>query len=1418
LIEIGDKTINGTVDLFRSIFTDSPIGIEIFDNKGKLIDLNQACMELFGISSKEEVKGFDLFNDPNVPKDYLTKLQHRETIRFESIFDFDLVKKNSLYDTTKSGITNLDVLITPLFLGENQSISNYLVQVQDISEQKIAEHKLIDLNEILENKVRERTQKLRKSEEKWRVLVDDAPDIIFTVDRNRRILYINKVPLGMTKDEAIGTDVLDYVNADYHETVITSIEEVFRTGNSTNYEISARGPNDTISWYSTRLGAIKQDGEVTSVMLITRDITERKKIEETAQQERDKAEMYLNLVNVIIVALDKDGNVILTNQKGNEILEWDEGELLGKNWFENCLPLQDRKEVQNYFIQLMAGEVEVVPFYENQVKTRNGEKKLIAWSTILFKDSEGKINGLLSSGEDITERKKAEAKIRESEKQLKDLIEAVPVGISITMPEGKILECNSTLLQYFGYYSKEEYLTTPVVDLYRLSSDRDKLVELLKSGLVKDFEAEFKRKDGSIFWGSLTSIAQKRDDQIVFINSFQDITNRKLVDLQIQQSEAELNAIYNYTPIAILLVDEERRIRKINKHALNFTDRKEEEVFGIHGGEALRCLYSIKDPLGCGFSEECQKCVIRNTVLDTFNSRNPHINVEATLYLLPGSERGKVHLLFSTVHLDVDGEERVLISMIDITERKKAEQELKDSEEKYRTLIQNIPGMIYRGNADWTTDFITNSEVISGYREEDFVSQKINWIDLIHPKDGEIVVNEGKSMVEKPSSLSQIYRIITKNGSIRWVNDRKISNFSDNGVFCGVDGIVYDITDRKKTEEELRKIDERLNHLASSGPTVVYTAKASGDYGATFISDNVKNITGYDPEEFTKNTDIWIKNVHPEDKDIVLSKLSRIKQEKDLGYEYRFKFKDGIYHWMRDESKLIFDENGKPLELVGSWSDITWSKKTEEKIQYQAKLVENVSDAIISTDLNFKIITWNNAAEQIYGWKAKEIIGKRVMETITVKYPDDDPKNVVRQVFREGFWKGEVIQPRKDGTLLNILASVSSIKDMTGKPIGVVAINHDITDRKLAEEKLKESEEKFRNIAEQTSLGLLIQQNGFIKFANSAVAGMSEYSLKKINSWSIEDLKKIILKDDQQLFDAKLKIIEKSDYNYSKQFECRIITKSGILKWLEIIAKPIIYLGNRATFTSLVDITAKKKLEAELKEISRLKSELLSRTSHELKTPLVSIKGYADLLLNQHYDALDFYTISVLHEIKQGCSRLESLIKDLIETSKYESGEIELKKSEEDLAFLIRFCIRDLQGLLEIRNHKLIIEIKEGMITLLEKERIYDVIINLLSNAIKYTPSGGTIKIQSEKNHDYYMISITDDGIGISTNEMSKIFQKFGKIERYGKGLDVISEGSGLGLYISKNIIELHGGNIWVESEGRNKGSTFKFSLPIIKK
>ena len=154
---MGENQVGNTENLFKAIYDDSPIGIELYNSDGKLIDLNQSCMELFGVSSKDEIKGFDLFDDPNIPKKHFTTLKQRETVRYESIFDFDLVKKHKLYKTTKSGKIYIDVSITPIFLKESKSISNYLVQIQDISDHKIAERKIIDLNDELENIIKEKT-------------------------------------------------------------------------------------------------------------------------------------------------------------------------------------------------------------------------------------------------------------------------------------------------------------------------------------------------------------------------------------------------------------------------------------------------------------------------------------------------------------------------------------------------------------------------------------------------------------------------------------------------------------------------------------------------------------------------------------------------------------------------------------------------------------------------------------------------------------------------------------------------------------------------------------------------------------------------------------------------------------------------------------------------------------------------------------------------------------------------------------------------------------------------------------------------------------------------------------------------------------------------------------------------------------
>ena len=190
--------------------------------------------------------------------------------------------------------------------------------------------------------------------------------------------------------------------------------------------------------------------------------------------------------------------------------------------------------------------------------------------------------------------------------------------------------------------------------------------------------------------------------------------------------------------------------------------------------------------------------------------------------------------------------------------------------------------------------------------------------------------------------------------------------------------------------------------------------------------------------------------------------------------------------------------------------------------------------------------------------------------------------------------------------------------------------------------------------------------------------------------------------------------------------------------------------------------------------------------------------------------------ISTLNEIKQGCLHLESLIGDILKTAELEFGTIQLNKTKEDLSFLVRVSINEIKGFSKLRNHTIILEVQDNLRTQFEKEQIHQVISNLLNNAVKYTPPSGIIEIKSDIRDDLIIISIKDNGIGFTEEEKTRIFKQFGKIERYGQGMDIIPEGSGFGLFISKKIIELHGGEIWLESDGRNKGATFYFSLPLI--
>ena len=253
------------------------------------------------------------------------------------------------------------------------------------------------------------------------------------------------------------------------------------------------------------------------------------------------------------------------------------------------------------------------------------------------------------------------------------------------------------------------------------------------------------------------------------------------------------------------------------------------------------------------------------------------------------------------------------------------------------------------------------------------------------------------------------------------------------------------------------------------------------------------------------------------------------------------------------------------------------------------------------------------------------------------------------------------------------------------------------------------------------------------------------------------------------------------------------------------------------------EITAAKEAEflvkeeiEKLKELDKLRKNLISRVSHELKTPLVSIIGGTELLQNLYKNNFNEDENELIEIIAKGGKKLKILVDSLIDISKIEYGRFQLDKKLEDFSEIVKESIKVLSYMIKERKINIILALPDNLTIELDKIRIEQVIINLLSNAIKNTRPNGKVTITLQKRNNEAILTVLDDGIGLTKAEMKMLFTRFGKIERSGDGYEHLDiQGTGLGLFISKEIVDLHNGEIKAESGGRNKGSRFMVILPL---
>ena len=368
------------------------------------------------------------------------------------------------------------------------------------------------------------------------------------------------------------------------------------------------------------------------------------------------------------------------------------------------------------------------------------------------------------------------------------------------------------------------------------------------------------------------------------------------------------------------------------------------------------------------------------------------------------------------------------------------------------------------------------------------------------------------------------------------------------------------------------------------------------------------------------------------------------------------------------------------------------------------------------------------------------------------------------------------------------------------------------------EEQLIKSEEKCKLILDNANdLITIINENLLYEYINEkAYLELLGYSNKDL----IGNSPLNCLHPDDRVIATKL-LNDAFKYGEAKN-EMRFSHINGHYLWFENKGRNFIDTDGKSKVVVISrDITERKNVEnlileenKKLMEISQIKSELVIKASHEFKTPLSSIYSASQFLLNEFKEKYDLKALRFIEMIYRNCLKLRQLIENLLDVSQVESGKMKMSLHDENIVEILNDCYNDLKFWADKRNLIVVIDLPNHLEVKIDKIKIGQVFINLLSNAIKYTPPKGIININLNVKNQWVEISFRDTGIGLTSKEKEILFQKFGKHSRKLENVSLESEGSGLGLYISKEIVELHNGKIIVESKGRNKGTTFIVRLP----
>ena len=602
------------------------------------------------------------------------------------------------------------------------------------------------------------------------------------------------------------------------------------------------------------------------------------------------------------------------------------------------------------------------------------------------------------------------------------------------------------------------------------------------------------------------------------------------------------------------------------------------------------------------------------------------------------------------------------------------------------------------------------------------------------------------------------------------------------------------------TLQKLRESEEITRGMLESAATGVYLVK---DGKFQYASPLFEHILGYTSDELIGT--VATEYIHPEDREATKKKvIEDLKGRSSSPHEFRLLRKDGRTAWVLEKVASI-GYKGK-RSTIGSIMDITELKMVQESLQASEEklrtIFESIGDGIAVTDLKGRIIEENDAGLRMGGYTKEDLIDKDGFLFIAER-DRDRARREMRQTFRQGRSAMlDVLFLTKDGREYDAEVTLSLMKDRFGKPVGMVGIAKDISQRKRIEEALRDSEEKLRFMFESMGDGVVVTDlEGRIIEANRAVLAMAGYSRREdiIGKSGFDFIAPTELARAIEENESNIKAGRGSTAEYTA------VHKDGKEFKVEVIAAMLRDSSGRPQgfIVAVRDITERKRME-------QMKTDFVSLVSHQLKTPVAGVKAYIENMLGGLTGDLSDKQRQYLLEMRILCVRNYRLISDLLSMSMIERGILSVNTQPITLKEVVDLAIEDYVKSIEEKGLALKIEEADsGVIVLADKDKLSEALRNVIDNALKFTDSG-SITIKTGGKGGYGIIEVTDTGTGMSDNVLQTLFGK----EKVLSGGPKAGAGAKLGLYIAKSFMKLQRGDITATS-AVGKGSTFVLKVPM---